>query len=325
MGVFKNEVGRPSNDVIKKRNILKFICFILVVIILLLVAYIVNDKLNIVDVKKEDNKVTTKKAEEISNEEAKNILRRVFGKKVNYTLFENYKSDDIDAARIYYAILQSNEEESNEYNGASCIDLFGNDLKDIRDGMIYSKGNATFDNFFGDDFYLCDNYSSNDYLRKVYTYVEANKTYKYLYGNDLDIPKKNTQFSFQPPILYSSIKNAYTYGAGSDRGFSDSIYGINSVIKADNEITINVSYGTFICGEREEDNNNWYCTDGEELIVSKDNSINEIKTIDGVVVGYKSNEYEITDKDYLNKLKNNIAFKFFLEDGVWKLKDIISE
>lgn len=56
MGVFKNEVGRPSNEVIKKRNILKVVCFILVVIILLLVAYIVNDKglLN-------NNKTTTTK------------------------------------------------------------------------------------------------------------------------------------------------------------------------------------------------------------------------------------------------------------------------
>ena len=61
MGVFKNEVGRPSNETIKKRNLLKVVCFILVVIILLLAAYIVNDKLNIVNTK---NKTTTTKIDD---------------------------------------------------------------------------------------------------------------------------------------------------------------------------------------------------------------------------------------------------------------------
>ena len=65
MGVFKNEVGRPSNETIKKRNIFKGICFILVVIILLLVAYIVNDKLGSKDDNKPNtNKTTTKRSVE---------------------------------------------------------------------------------------------------------------------------------------------------------------------------------------------------------------------------------------------------------------------
>ena len=33
MGVFKNGVGRPSNETIKKRNIFKAICLVLVLII----------------------------------------------------------------------------------------------------------------------------------------------------------------------------------------------------------------------------------------------------------------------------------------------------
>ena len=34
MGVFKNGVGRPSNETIKKRNIFKGICVLLVLIII---------------------------------------------------------------------------------------------------------------------------------------------------------------------------------------------------------------------------------------------------------------------------------------------------
>ncbi len=44
MGVLKNGVGRPSNETIKKRNILKIVCVILVLIIIGLICYILNDK-----------------------------------------------------------------------------------------------------------------------------------------------------------------------------------------------------------------------------------------------------------------------------------------
>ena len=57
MGMFKNEVGRPSNETIKKRNIFKGICVLLVLIIIGLVAYILNDK-GIIEINKakENNK-----------------------------------------------------------------------------------------------------------------------------------------------------------------------------------------------------------------------------------------------------------------------------
>ena len=61
MGVFKNGVGRPSNETIKKRNIFKVICVLLVLIIIVLVGYILNDK-DIIHVnKKEEKKPSTKR------------------------------------------------------------------------------------------------------------------------------------------------------------------------------------------------------------------------------------------------------------------------
>lgn len=62
MGVFKNGVGRPSNETIRKRNIFKGICLVLVLIVIILVAYIVNDKLksNIDDNNTDKKNVSTK-------------------------------------------------------------------------------------------------------------------------------------------------------------------------------------------------------------------------------------------------------------------------
>lgn len=44
MGLFKNEVGRPSNETIRNRNIFKGICVVFGLIIIGLVVYILNDK-----------------------------------------------------------------------------------------------------------------------------------------------------------------------------------------------------------------------------------------------------------------------------------------
>lgn len=64
MGVFKNDVGRPSNKTIKKRNILKGICLLLLLCIIGLIAYIINDWLK--DNEK-NNKVAKEKVEETSD------------------------------------------------------------------------------------------------------------------------------------------------------------------------------------------------------------------------------------------------------------------
>ena len=44
MSMFTNGVGRPSNETIRKRNIFKGICVLLVIVIIGLVGYILNEK-----------------------------------------------------------------------------------------------------------------------------------------------------------------------------------------------------------------------------------------------------------------------------------------
>ena len=61
MGVFKNEVGRPSNETIKKRNIFKGICVLLIIVVICLITYILNDK-GLFSNEESNNKTTTQKS-----------------------------------------------------------------------------------------------------------------------------------------------------------------------------------------------------------------------------------------------------------------------
>ncbi len=341
MGVFKNEVGRPSNETIKKRNILKVICFILVVIILLLVAYIVNDKLGINGNNGNKNRTTTRKdevkEETISNEEAKNILKRVFG----YKPF--YPADELNN-ELRMALLFQNVNDSRyniiEYKETkdTCVDLFGEEnLSDgISDGigentvMYRLKFVNTNDNNLRVHNFYCDNHDMDVYdgLRKVYEYDDVNKTYKNFFGNKLNAPKSSyyTDIYESSSILYSSIKNVYTNGhiiPGNDH-YDINIYNIPYAVKKGNEVIIKVNYSE-LKYKTHENNEDIYIVEyndgssedvlykyGEEIIVGE-NSYNTSGFID-----------ELSDKKFLGKLKNTITYKFFLEDGVWKLKDIVS-
>ena len=72
MGVLKNGVGRPSNETIRKRNILKVVCIVLVLIIIGLIGYLLNDK-GIINVKKDNKKVAENntKKETVNVDDAK--------------------------------------------------------------------------------------------------------------------------------------------------------------------------------------------------------------------------------------------------------------
>ena len=95
MGLFKNDVGRPSNETIKKRNIFKGICVLLVIVIIVLVAYILNDKVvfGTNSTKKEDNNnqdiTTTKKQTDDDFEEldVKSVeVEKLFNRMNRFTL-----------------------------------------------------------------------------------------------------------------------------------------------------------------------------------------------------------------------------------------------
>ena len=92
MGVFKNEVGRPSNETIKKRNIFKGICVLLIIVVICLIAYILNDK-GIFNNEESNNKTTTKRSVE-TFDKSQIVTKKhdddnfvdvyVYGKKLNF-------------------------------------------------------------------------------------------------------------------------------------------------------------------------------------------------------------------------------------------------
>ena len=93
MGVFKNGVGRPSNEIIKKRNVFKGICVLLFIVIIGLVVYILNDKKIININSKDDKKAVDNKASNTTKESEKeeildvnsDIVVNLFNKMNNFT------------------------------------------------------------------------------------------------------------------------------------------------------------------------------------------------------------------------------------------------
>ena len=165
MGLFKNEVGRPSNETIKKRNIFKGICVLLVIVIIGLVCYILNDKgvINLNNTNKNtkggNEKVvttTTKQVKEV--EEEKVDSTKLTTKKVGVSEF-----GDIDIFDVYYndkKVISSSEgryeilkvSKINEFNNYLVFNIEYNDntggcaliIIDIN-GNVVGSYDGTFD------------------------------------------------------------------------------------------------------------------------------------------------------------------------------------
>ena len=133
MGVFKNGVGRPSNETIKKRNIFKGICVVLFIVIIGLVVYILNDKgiikfnNKINDNSNKTTTVTTKKEiqEDISIEEAKKIYNEVFGVDFDKHVFDTdnllyMNSEEYKTATALVSAINKNK-QSDKYDAFKLI------------------------------------------------------------------------------------------------------------------------------------------------------------------------------------------------------------
>ena len=175
MGVFKNGVGRPSNETIKKRNIFKGICVLLVLIIIGMTVYILNDKgiINIGskdDKKTVDNKVnkdTTKenKIEDLSlnDDMVKDLYNRVSGTDV-------FNSEFIDTAgkkvylqetlydkdgKIVYA-----KDLSDDFKASMALNyiLPKNDFSQ-KENVSYEKQKEAYEKIFGTKYEIKDFYN----------------------------------------------------------------------------------------------------------------------------------------------------------------------
>ena len=155
MGVFKNGVGRPSNETIKKRNIFKGICVLFGLIIIVLVGYILNDK-GIINISSKEDKKTVdkktdkenKKEEKLSDEEGKKIVEEVFGNFASFHIIDSKKLElNSDNIKTYAAIMNV-KEGSKKY---TCKELFGNNIESFADS--YGKGSWRVENLLCSDGY----------------------------------------------------------------------------------------------------------------------------------------------------------------------------
>lgn len=211
MGVFKNEVGRPSNETIRKRNTLKAICIVLVLIIIGMGIYILNDKgiitINISKESKTNNKSETKstkkqttkkelaKEENLSDEEGRKIVKSVFG---NFTMFWAIDSKKLelnnDNMKTYAAIINM-AEGTKKY---TCKELFEDNIKDYSNS--YGKGSWQVDG------YLC-----SDGEQTLYDYSEVNNQYKKMFGEDKDALASSIDIIGGGKYGYSKLKNGYSF------------------------------------------------------------------------------------------------------------------
>ena len=291
MGVFKNGVGRPSNETIKKRNIFKGICVLLVLIIIGMTVYILNDKgiINISSkddkktVDKKTDKETTKESEkiEVSKEESKKTLENYV-----YNQYNNLVNDFSEDYKIVLAV----EKTEGVKRTNTCKELFGNDINfEISSSL----------SFFIKDKGICyDDYEIDTDYSKFYSYESVNKTYEKLFGKAMkkktvESPKNNTSVIYG----YSKSKDGYvelSCECGDLR--PEEINYIYDSYEMDNKLHIIFSYYT-------------YFSDGPKAMITlTDANENKIEVnSDG-----KGNMLEST-KDIFEKNKDSVAkFDFIL-------------
>ena len=166
MSLFKNEVGRQSNETIKKRNIFKGICVLLVLVITGLVGYILNDK-GIINLSNKTNnsnekvvttkQITTTKSETSDNDDfdlSQVSIEKICPAECTEKLFIYGRKIDIDAVVNYGKFLALGDLLVIERNiagepGNSLVvyDKKGNQKAEYADfGYLVCPSNYGFDN-----------------------------------------------------------------------------------------------------------------------------------------------------------------------------------
>ena len=170
MGVFKNGVGRPSNETIKKRNIFKGICVLLVLIIIGMTVYILNDK-GIINISSKDDKKTV-------------------DKKTNKDTTKENKKEDLSL---------NDDMVKDLYNRVSGTDIFNSEFTDTVGKKVYLQetlydkdGKIVYAKDLSDDFKasMALNYilPKNDFSQKEnISYEKQKEAYEKIFGTKYDI------------------------------------------------------------------------------------------------------------------------------------------
>ena len=232
MGVLKNGVGRPSNETIRKRNILKVVCIVLVLIIIGLICYILNDK-GIIKINNDNKKVTEKnKVKEekevvLSDEEGNKIIEEVFGEVQS---FEAYDKDTINTESFKTFAAIENTKKSDKKD-MTCKELFGDKIKlwDGESNEFWAIPTAKKDVSL-----LC-----SDHDQDIYEYESVNKTYKKMYGENKNAYKGFADNPLGSSYGYSKSKNVYVFlSCECGGGFPQHLSGFKNIVKKGNTVSM---------------------------------------------------------------------------------------
>lgn len=235
MGVLKNGVGRPSNETIRKRNILKIVCVILVVIIIGLICYILNDK----GVIKINNNKTTKKIEkketkktaktvEISNKDAEKVMENVLS--TDWAFYTKYAGIDIFNKDLYKSLVAVNKTQKSSKNYDICS-LYVCDSEQVYNGNIdYKSYLGTYDS--------------------TYSYDDVNITFNKLFKTGKLQKDVFTEEFFWERITYNKKENAYfkftpTSGDGPNHIISE----VYKAYEKEDTLHVIIVYETDECDE----------------------------------------------------------------------------
>ena len=305
MGVFKNGVGRPSNETIKKRNIFKGICVLLVLIIIGMTVYILNDKgiikfnNKINDNSNKTTTVTTKKEiqEDISIEEAKKIYNEVFGVDFDKHVFDTdnllyMNSEEYKTATALVSAINKNK-QSDKYDA----------FKLIKD-KLQKEGEGYSYNYNG----WSDSYDKEKTY--VYTYEDINSELKNLYGSD-DKLFENSFNYYQYLVIFVPKEKVYVvletvFGDGGHTVLKSMI----NAKKYENQVSINVLVQDVWLGEEECEFSFTSNTKDSKICLSKE----DINDEDNILQKYKDDVFEYK---YIFAKKNDGTYYF---DRIEKVK-----
>ena len=235
MSMFKNEVGRPSNETIKKRNIFKGICVLLVIVVIGLVGYILNDK-GIITINNTKNNIgnnkevitTTKQEKEVDEEKidsSKLITKKVgvsgMGGNDYYDVYYNDKKIISSVADRYEIVSLW---KINEFNNYLIFNVTASNYESL---IIIDSNGSIVGSYDGTEDYKYKNLTGRTY-RGEYN-IEQNNIYINTDDDGQDASVSCERYAKNEPSAYVDFIT-YSNGKFSSPKLYESI-GAREVIK----------------------------------------------------------------------------------------------
>lgn len=304
MGVLKNGVGRPSNETIRKRNLIKIMFIILILVIIGLIGYILVDKKIITingnkNVAKDDVPITTEQNKEEMDIESKEVEDL-------YAPFSYFMHDASDE-ELYKKDVVLSSDLSNEYKNRLAFAYMYNKLGQTK---TYDGKNKLYD-----DYEVEFRYLKSSKLEKYYTEF---------FGKDVKYNKVsfNSHSIDNLEMTYNSKDDSY-YEDGNvgDRTYYRYAHELYKAVKSGNKIELyeyvvvyNENDRLFGVYKNIEDANNNKNAIKEELVNDGEYNLIKIKDFKESSKGFlddlsdykdKASKYKIT----FEKENSNYVFK----------------